>query len=233
MKADRLPRRRLPPAPVAPVRPTEVRIHGQAVRDDYAWLKAENWREVLKDPAALADDIRAHLERENAYAAAALADTEELRERLVAEMRGRIKEDDSTVPEPDGPVRLLHPLPRGRAAPPGLPPAAREGGPEEDPSRRRQGGRGFSVLRPRATPNISPDHRLLAWSADSKGSEYFTVRIRDLATGRISPTTIPAHRRRGRLGCGLPAFYYVELDRNHRPARVRRHRLGTPPRTTS
>src|SRR3954447_17004245 len=82
----------LPPPPSAPSRPVQFDVHGTQVRDEYAWLKAANWKEVLKDPACLPPDIRAHLEAENAYAAAALADSQGLRERLVAEMRARIKE---------------------------------------------------------------------------------------------------------------------------------------------
>ena len=103
MKLERLPQRPLPPAPVAPAKPHVLSLFGTEVGDPYAWLKAENWRAVLKDPGSLPPDIRAHLDAENAYAAAALEGTEGLRERLVKEMRGRIKEDDSSVPQPDGP----------------------------------------------------------------------------------------------------------------------------------
>ncbi|MGH6815998.1 MAG: S9 family peptidase, partial [Hyphomicrobiaceae bacterium] len=73
------------------------------LRDDYGWLRAGNWQEVLRDPAALAPEIRAHLDAENAYTQAVLADTVGLQRRLFEEMKGRIKEDDSSVPEPDGP----------------------------------------------------------------------------------------------------------------------------------
>ena len=55
-------------APVAEVRPRRFSVHGQEITDPYAWLKAENWQEVLKDPAALPADIGAYLEAENAFA---------------------------------------------------------------------------------------------------------------------------------------------------------------------
>jgi oligopeptidase B len=103
MQPDHLPHQTLPPAPVAPVHRHDFEVHGRRIEDPYAWLKAENWREVLKDPSALSPEIRAHLEAENAYTEAALAGTEALRECLVKEMRGRIKEDDSSVPQADGP----------------------------------------------------------------------------------------------------------------------------------
>src|SRR5919112_6774303 len=85
MKPDRQRRPVLPPPPVAPVEPHAFELHGTSVRDDYAWLKAENWREVLKDPSTLPSPIRDYLEAENAYAAAVLEEpTAPLRKRLVA-----------------------------------------------------------------------------------------------------------------------------------------------------
>ena len=103
MNLERPPFHLLPAAPATPAKPYVFDIHGVRIQDDYAWLKAENWREVLKDPTVLDSEIRTCLEEENAYAKAAFSGTEEFQARLVAEMRGRIKEDDSTVPEPDGP----------------------------------------------------------------------------------------------------------------------------------
>src|SRR6266404_2021898 len=94
---------RLPAAPRAQRRPEVSTRHGITLTDDYAWLRAENWRDVMRDPGALDAEIRSHLDAENAYAKAALAHTEPLQEALFAEMKGRIKQDDSSVPSPDGP----------------------------------------------------------------------------------------------------------------------------------
>ncbi len=93
--------------PVAPRRPHAFTTHGMTVTDDYAWLKDENWQEVLRDPAVLNADIRRHLEAENDYTESLLGHTEPLQKKLVAEMRGRIKEDDFSVPAPDGPFAYL------------------------------------------------------------------------------------------------------------------------------
>ena len=95
------------PAPVAPRRPHSFTTHGITVVDDYAWLKDENWQEVLRDPGVLDPDIRKYLEAENAYTESLLGHTAGLQKTLVAEMRGRIKEDDSSVPSPDGPFAYL------------------------------------------------------------------------------------------------------------------------------
>jgi oligopeptidase B len=88
--------------PVAPRRPHSFTRHGIIVTDDYAWLKDEKWQEVLRDPAVLDPDIRKYLDAENGYTESLLGHTAALQKTLVREMRGRIKEDDSSVPSPDG-----------------------------------------------------------------------------------------------------------------------------------
>ena len=93
-----------PPAPPAARKePRRIEQLGRARVDDYAWMKDENWQRVLRDPSALRADIRAHLEAENAYCGAVLAGTEALQATIVAEIKGRMKQDDSSVPAPDGP----------------------------------------------------------------------------------------------------------------------------------
>ncbi len=91
-----------PTPPIAPKRPQTTTQLGRARTDDYAWMKDDNWQQVLRDPKALRADIREHLDAENAYTGAVLAGTEALQAQLFAEMKGRIKEDDSSVPSPDG-----------------------------------------------------------------------------------------------------------------------------------
>src|SRR3954449_4434377 len=89
--------------PQAERQPTQSTRHGVTRTDDFAWLRAANWQEVMRDPGKLDPAIRAYLEAENRYADHVLADTVGLQEALFAEMKGRIKEDDSSVPAPDGP----------------------------------------------------------------------------------------------------------------------------------
>jgi hypothetical protein len=92
-----------PAEPQAEQRPLERTLHDLRLIDEYAWLKAKNWREVMRDPFQLDPAIRAYLQAENDYCERALADTKSLQETLFAEMKGRIKEDDSSAPDPDGP----------------------------------------------------------------------------------------------------------------------------------
>ena len=212
--------------PVAERRPTTRLLHGTAVEDDFAWLKDARWQEVLRDPSILAPDIRAYLEAENRYTEEVLAPTGALQKALVAEMRGRIKEDDSSVPTPDGPFAYLrrfraggqHEL-IGR-----MPRAGGEAAIILDGDQLAKGSTYFKF----GGARHSPDHLLQAWSADTRGSEYFTIRVRRWADGADLPDII--ERTDGQVVWGRDAtfFYYVEIDDNHRPLKVYRHVLGTP-----
>src|SRR5215510_16132003 len=89
-------------APSAERRPVFSVRHLLEIENEYQWLRADNWQEVMRDPEVLAPEIRAYLEAENAFTQAALSDTLVLQDALFAEMKARIKEDDSSVPAPDG-----------------------------------------------------------------------------------------------------------------------------------
>jgi oligopeptidase B len=213
------------PAPTAPRRPHTFTTHGITVSDDYAWLKDENWQEVLRDPSLLDADVRAYLEAENSYTDGLLGHTAPLQKKLVAEMRGRVKEDDSSVPSPDGAFAYFRKF--------------REGGQHELFGRLpRDGGAEEIVLDGDQLAETSeyfkfggsrhsPDHRLQAWSADTKGSEYFSLRVRDWATGKDFDDLVEETDGGVVWAADGKSFFYVKLDDNHRPMQVWRHRLGT------
>ena len=212
--------------PAAPRRPHSFTTQGITVVDDYAWLKDKNWQEVLRDPDVLDPDIRTYLEAENAYTESLLGHTAALQKTLVAEMRGRIKEDDSSVPSPDGAYAYMRKF--------------REGGQHEMFGRMpRDGGEVHIVLDGDQLAEAeeyfkfggarhSPDHRLEAWSADVKGSEYFTIRVRDWATGTDLDDRVEETDGGVVWSTDCKSFFYVKLDDNHRPMQVWRHRLGRP-----
>ena len=181
-----------PKAPSAAARPREIAHHGIVIRDDYAWLKAPNWREVLKDASALPSDIRAHLDAENAYADALLAPLASLVEELKQELRERIEDEDATAPVPDGPF-LYYRRWRGGAQHPCLVRRPRGGGEEEllVDGEALAAGLSFFQLGP---ASHSSDHRLLAYAVDEAGSEFFTIRLRDLSTGRDLADRVPNAR---------------------------------------
>ena len=213
--------------PVAPRRPHAFTTHGITVTDDYAWLKDENWQEVLRDPAVLDADIRRYLEAENDYTESLLGHTAALQKKLVAEMRGRIKEDNSSVPSPDGPFAYLRKF--------------REGGQHEQFGRMpRDGGEVEIVLDGdalAARPRIFQVRRRAAFAGSQaarpgaptpRARNISTIRVRDWAD-RSDRDDLVEETDGGMVwSADCKSFFYVKLDDNHRPMQVWRHRLGTP-----
>ena len=193
--------------------------------DNYAWLRADNWQEVMRDPSALAADIRAYLEAENAYTATAMADTEALQETLFKEMKGRIKEDNSTVPAPDGAYSYFTSYVTGGQHP-RLCREPRDGGEFAvllDGDAMAAGKPFFSL----GAVAWSHDHRLLAYAFDDKGSEFFKIKLRDLETGQDLADEVPDMEGEPAWNTEGTAFYYTRVDEYRRPLQVLRHRIGT------
>ncbi len=215
----------LPSPPHAPKRPLSVTHHGVTLTDDYGWLRADNWQDVMRDPSVLAPPIRSHLEQENAFTEAALGDTTELQQRLFEEMKGRIKEDDSSVPTPDGPWAYASSYVTGGQYP-RLIRTPRTGGTEIIllDGNLEAAGKEYWQL---GAASHSPDHTLLAYAVDDKGSELYTLRFRDLATGRDLDDVIP-DTRSPVWAEDNKTLFYVRMDEDHRPLTVWRHVLGTP-----
>ena len=211
-------------APRAARRPSVSRHHGIERIDDYAWLRADNWQQVMRDPAVLAADIRAHLEAENAYTKAVMGETEQLQEALFVEMKGRIKEDDSTVPAPDGAFAYYtryvtggqHPL---------FCRTPRDGGEEQvlvDGNALAASHTYFRI----ANVAHSPDHNLIAYAVDTKGSEFYTVNIVEAATGKLIDARIADNNGGFEWAADSNTLLYIWLDKEHRPRRLFLHGVG-------
>ncbi len=210
--------------PVAEIRPYRDVHHGVERVDNYAWLRAENWQEVMRDPASLSPDIRSNLEAENAYTAKAMADTAALQETLFKEMKGRIKEDDSTVPAPDGAYAYSIGYVTGGQHP-RLNRQPREGGQTKvllDGDAMAAGKAFFSL----GDWAWSHDHSYLAYAFDDKGSEFFKIKVRDLETGQDLADEVPDMEGQPVWNADGTAFYYTRVDEHRRPLQVFRHRLG-------
>jgi oligopeptidase B len=219
-------RHALAKVPVAARRPHVASWHGIELVDDYAWLKADNWQEVMRDPAALDPEIRAYLEAENAFCEAQLSDTRLLQEELFTEMKGRLKENDSTVPSPDGPFAYSSSFVAGGQYPL-ICRRARSGGPESvllDGNAEAKDKSYWDL----GSSQHSPDHTLLAYTSDDRGSELYTIRIRDLRTGQDLGDCIPDTRGPVVWANDSRTLFYVRLDEHHRPLLVYRHVVGTP-----
>lgn len=209
--------------PAAVKKPLTDTRHGISRTDDYAWLRADNWQDVFRDTSLLDPEIRAHLEAENAYQQAQMADTAELQKQLFAEMKGRIKEDDSSVPMQDGPYAYGTSYVIGGQHARHL--RVRRGvGTEEiilDGDKEAAGHDYFRV----AGVGHSPDHERLLWSYDDNGSEFFTIKVRELSDGADLAETV-SDTGGGTWDGASKGFFYTRLDANHRPVAIHYHAIG-------
>ena len=207
----------LPPAPAAPRRPYTVTTHGDARLDPWHWLREQD------DPATLE-----YLHAENAYTEAFLEPLQSLQTAIYDEIRGRIKEDDNTVPEKEGEYYYYVRYEEGGQYPIYCRKRGSEDGPEEVLLDVNALAAGRDYTRVGAFEN-SPDHRLAAYGVDFDGSEQFTVHVLDLETGETLADTIPNTYYSLEWANDNRTIYYSVLDEHHRPVSIYRHTLGSDP----
>ncbi|MCZ4344832.1 S9 family peptidase [Devosia neptuniae] len=211
--------------PVAARKSHVVTFHNIERDDPYHWLRAPNWQEVMQKPETLDPEIRSYLDAENAYFDDAFGTrTSKLQDTIYKEIRGRIKEDDSGIPTPDGPFAYNSRMLEGKQYPQ-IVRTARDGGPENvllDCN--IEAGDGYFGF---AGAEHDRSHKFLAWAADRAGSEYYDIVIRDLETGADSAEVITNTAGSYVWSNDSGSIYYTEYDDNHRPYRVRLHVIGT------
>ncbi len=208
------------PPPRAERRQHSFTAHGQTIDDAYAWLKDPGYPEVT-DP-----DVLAYLEAENAYFEGVMAPLKPLTDRLYEEMKGRIKEDESSVPQKDGDWLYWA--------------AFETGGQYRKWWRKPVGGGADELLLDEpmlaagkeyfrlGALSVSNDGTLLAYAIDDNGSERFEVRVKVIATGEHLPEIIPGMLSEIVWAADDSGFLYGLANDQWRTDNARFHRLGTP-----
>ncbi|MEO0549231.1 MAG: S9 family peptidase [Pseudomonadota bacterium] len=221
--------------PVTP--PTAKRIPetitqvGRTRVDPYHWMKDENWQQVMRDPSVLRADIRDYLEAENAYTKSVLeTPTTALQEELFTEMRGRIKEDDSSLPSIDGPYAYLTRYRTGGEYPiVARKPAAEIYNTDYEPETLLDGdemGDGKAYFSFGEVAH-SPDHKLIAYAVDEQGSEYYDIHFKNLETGEVLTDTIEKTYGDFVWGGKSDRIFWVERNEEGRPAAIHQYKLGS------
>src|SRR5688572_21057332 len=210
----------LPTPPSAEQRPYRYERHGQAIDDPWHWLRDPNYPQVRDER------ILAYLEAENDYFGAAMEPHQALVDQLFEEMKGRIKEDESSVPIRDGqwlywwafsPGAQYRSWYRKKFT----------GGPDEmlfDEPAEAEGKEYFRL----SAFEVSPDGRLLAVLVDDNGSERFKLRIRDIASGEDLETVTDVAIGQPVWTSDSAGVVFNEVNENWRSYRARYHRLGRP-----
>ena len=219
----------LPPPPHAEQRPHSYERHGVTIEDPWAWLRDQGYPDVQDK------DVLAYLTAENAYFEAAMAPHKALTDELFEEMKGRIKEDDSSVPIKDGNWLYWSEFKKGTQyrdwyRKPVL----------SEADRPASGGDGVLIYSENAEAEgkeyyrlgafaVSPDGSMLATLVDDDGSERFKLVVRDLATGNDVETVT-------KVGIGNPVWtsdskgiVFTEVNDQWRSYRAQYHRIGDDP----
>lgn len=208
------------PKPVAEKRPHTYTVHGITVEDPYDWLYDKSYPVV--DDA----DVLQYLNTENAYFEYKMAAQAPLTDALFKEMRARIKEDDSTVPQKDGDYLYWSEFEEGAQYRKHYrkPVAGGEAELLIDENVLAEGQEYFRL----GAASISQNQRFLAYATDTNGSERYTARIKDLQTGEHLPDVI--ENLRGDLVWvkGDTALVYGPSTEEWRTLEARMHVIGTP-----
>lgn len=208
-----------PKPPVAARRPHSTTHHGVTIEDPYFWLRDQSYPKV--DDV----DVLDHLNAENAFFEAQMKPLAPLVETIFQEMKGRLKEDESSVPQKDGNYLYWRRFEKGAQYKQWMRKPVSGGGEQiildeallaKDKEFFRLGGIA-----------ISEDDRIMAWSSDADGSERFTIRFRDLTTGTDLPDIIT-----GTLGGSVfsrdgTSLFYGLVNENWRIDTIKLHRMGT------
>ena len=209
-----------PPPPRAEQRPYTYERHGVTIEDPWHWLRDPKYPQVEDE------DVLDYLKAENAYFGAAMEPHQALVDELFKEMKGRIKEDESSVPVRDGewlywwafkPGAQYRSWYRRKFA----------GGPDEtlfDEPAEAEGKEYFRL----GALEVSPDGRLAAVLVDDNGSERFKLKIRDIASGKDVETVTDVAIGQPVWSNDSQSVVFTEVNENWRSYRARLHRLGQP-----
>ena len=208
-------------------KPEVKSCHNKTWQDDYSWIHQPNILEVLKDSSKLLKEVREYLEEENAYFEHGMNDTKEVQKKIFDEIKGRIKLDDESLPFKDikyeywtktttkgnYSIKLRKKIGSEEVE------EIWNGDLEKDKLKTEYFGVGDL--------EVSYNDKYLGFSLDLKGSEYYTIYIRDIESNKLITEKIDETSGGITFSLDDKFIYYSKLDEHHRPRKIFRHKLGT------
>jgi len=202
--------------------------HNISWEDNYSWIHQNNILEVLKDSSKLLPEVKKYLEEENSYTEFHLSDTKNIQKKLFDEIKGRIKLDDESLPYKDYnyeywtktttkgnySIKLRKKIDSNHIE------EIWNGDKEKEKLKTEYFGVGDL--------EVSWNDKYLGYSLDLKGSEYYTIYIRDIETGSLITEKIEDTSGGITFSLDDKFIFYSKLDENHRPRKIFRHKIGTP-----
>ena len=208
---------------------TSKNYHGITINDDYAWVDQPDILEVLKDSSKLLPEVKKYVEENNNITEQYFADSKNLQKKLFDEIKSKIKLDDTSLKFKDKRYfywtkttaegnygKKLRQLIDGSKS-------------EEvifdgDIEKKKHGSEYFGL----GTVDVSYNDKLLSYSLDLVGSEYYTIYIRDIATNKIFDEKIENTSGSVTWSLDDKSFFYSKLDKFHRARKIYKHILNTP-----
>ena len=202
--------------------------HNTTWEDNYSWIHQSNILDVLKDSSKLLPEVRKYLEKENGYFEYQMNDTKEVRKKIFNEIKGRIKLDDESLPYKDKnfeywtktttkgnySIKLRRKIGEEKVE------EIWNGDLEKEKLNTEYFGLGDL--------EVSFDDKFLGYSLDLKGSEYYTIYIRDIKSGKLVTEKIEETSGSIEFSLDDKFIFYSKLDEHHRPRTIYRHKIGTP-----
>jgi len=201
--------------------------HNTTWEDDYSWIHQDNILEVLKDSSKLLPDVRKYLEEENDFTEHNLKDTKKYQKILFDEIKGRIKLDDESLKFKDKEyeywtkttavgnysIKLRKKI--------GSDKVEEFWNGDEEKEKLKTEYFGVGDL------EVSYNDKLLGYSLDLKGSEYYTIYIRNIISGKLVTEKIEETSGSITFSLDDQYFFYSKLDEFHRPRKIFRHKIGS------
>ena len=201
--------------------------HNTTWEDDYSWIHQDNILEVLKDSSKLLPDVRKYLEEENNFTEHNLKDTKKYQKILFDEIKGRIKLDDESLKFKDKEyeywtkttavgnysIKLRKKI--------GSDKVEEFWNGDEEKEKLKTEYFGVGDL------EVSYNDKLLGYSLDLKGSEYYTIYIRNISSGKLVTEKIEETSGSITFSLDDQYFFYSKLDEFHRPRKIFRHKIGS------
>jgi oligopeptidase B len=200
--------------------------HNVTWEDNYSWIHQKDILEVLKDKNKLNTEVKEYLIQENNFAEYHLRDTKQLQKKLFDEIKGRIKLDDESLPFRDHTYDYWTKTTVAGNYSIKLRKKINSENIEEiwngDKEKKKLGVEYFGV----GDLEVSHNDKLLAYSLDTKGSEYYTIFIRDISSNKIITKEIKETSGSVTFSLDDKYIFYSKLDNNHRARKIYRHKIG-------
>jgi oligopeptidase B len=201
--------------------------HNTDWEDNYSWIHQDDILEVLKDSKKLKPEVRKYLEEENSYTDYYLSDTKNIQKKLFDEIKGRIKLDDESLPFKDYNYEYWTKTTTKGNYSSKLRKKIGSNNIQEiwngDEEKNKLNVEYFGI----GDLEVSFNDKYLGYSLDIKGSEYYTIYIRDINTKKLVSDKIEETSGGITFSLDDKFIFYSKLDKNHRPRKIYRHELGT------